>query len=110
MSSGRKKDSKKDDEGVIFIGGKCFTLTKNFAWWLFVGGVIFLLLGLACLYVLFNPPRIDYFFYGYIGWLQYRYIYLYLAIVAFVTSAASFIRFVYEKYIKDKSKRETHEG
>nr|MDO8081633.1 hypothetical protein [Candidatus Freyarchaeota archaeon] len=96
--------SREGDGGVYFINAKYFT-RENFTFWEFVFGVIFLLAGLVCLHLTFNPPYLGYF----TGWLQNRNTYLYLAVVSLLASSTSFLDNVYEKYTKGKS-AQTKEG
>nr|MDO8081624.1 hypothetical protein [Candidatus Freyarchaeota archaeon] len=96
--------SRKGNEKAISVGRKVNTGT-NFTAWLFVFGIICLLVGLVNLYLTFNIPPLDFnpsldFLFGYLGWLQNWNMYLYRTAVFLLASAAIFLTIIYIKHVK----------
>jgi hypothetical protein len=86
------------DERGFFTGGKYFT-SKSFTLWLFVFGIVCLLMSLAYLYLEFRPPYLSYF----IEWLQNQNMYLYLTAFFLLAGAVSFVTaIVYAKHVKNR--------
>jgi hypothetical protein len=99
MSPSRKGNEKAVSLNIGINIGKSFTL------WLFVFGIICLLVGLVNLYLAFNFPPLDSnppldFLFGYLGWLYNWNAYLNKAAVFLLVSAVILLPIVYVKYVK----------
>lgn len=92
-------------------GGKTVSLSRaigicpNFVLWLFIFGVICLLIGLVNLYLVFNFPPLDSnppldFLFGYFGWLYNWNSYLLKAAVFLLISITIFLKIIYVKHAK----------